>query len=109
MEHPKTNWTTIVVQAIAQILVLGGLAVGYVVTNERWKGGVDENLKNLTQINQQQTAINEQLRTAIEKLNENIQILSRNQERVITLLESHMNIQGQSQSQTTIKQEGVRR
>jgi len=89
-EHPATNWTTIVVQAIAQILVLGGLAVGYVVTNERWKGGIDQQLVNLTAINLTQTAINDRLRTAIEKLNENIQILSRNQERVIALLETHM-------------------
>jgi hypothetical protein len=92
----KINWTSVIVQAIAQALILGGLAVGYIVTNERWKGGVDENLKNLTSINLAQTAINLRLASAIDKLNENVQILGRNQERVITLLETHMSQTGQA-------------
>jgi hypothetical protein len=93
----KINWASVIVQAIAQALILGGLAVGYIVTNERWKGGVDENLKNLTSINLAQTAINLRLASAIDKLNENIQILGRNQERVITLLETHMSQTGLTQ------------
>ena len=92
----KINWTSVVVQAIAQALILGGLAVGYIVTNERWKGGVDENLRNLTAINLAQNQINIRLATAIDKLNDNVQILGRNQERVITLLESHMDQSGQA-------------
>ena len=92
----KINWTSVVVQVIAQALVLGGLGIGYVITNERWKGGVDENLKNLTAINLAQNQINLRLATAIDKLNENVQVLGRNQERVITLLESHMDQSGQA-------------
>jgi hypothetical protein len=104
-EHPKTNWATIIVQGIAQLIVFGALAVGYVVTNERWKGGVDENLRNLTAINEAQNQINLRLATAIDKLNENVQVLGRNQERVIALLESHMTQEGQA----TAKQENLRR
>jgi hypothetical protein len=100
----KINWTSVVVQAIAQALILGGLAVGYIVTNERWKGGVDENLRNLTAINLAQNQINLRLASAIDKLNENVQILGRNQERVITLLESHMDQSGQARRTEPLRQ-----
>jgi hypothetical protein len=94
MESPKIHWQSIILQAIAQIIVLGGLAIGYVISNERWKGGIDANMNNLVIINSQQTQVNQQLRVAIEKLNENISILSRNQERVVALLEIHMTTPG---------------
>lgn len=90
MESPKIHWQSIILQAIAQIIVLGGLAIGYVVSNERWKGGIDANMANLVIINSQQMEINQQLRVAIEKMSENVSILSRNQERVVALLEMHM-------------------
>jgi hypothetical protein len=91
IDSMKINWTVVVVQAIVQVIVLGGLLVGYIVTNERWKGGIDANMTNLTSINTQQSIINTQLRDAVEKLKDNIQILSSNQEKVVTLLEMHMN------------------
>jgi len=90
MESPKIHWQSIILQAIAQIIVLGGLTIGYVISNERWKGGIDANMANLVVINSQQMQINQQLRVAIEKMNENVSILSRNQERVVALLEIHM-------------------
>jgi hypothetical protein len=91
----KINWTMIIVQAVAQIIVLGGLAVGYVTTNEKWKGGVEANIANLAEVNQAQAQINERLRIAIEKLSDSMNLLSQNQERVITLLEYHVGESGQ--------------
>jgi hypothetical protein len=86
----EINWSVVIVQAIAQILVLGSVAIGYVVVTERWKGGVDANLSNLTAVNITQAAINERLAKSIEKLSDSLDILSSNQAKVISLLEYHI-------------------
>ena len=91
----KINWSAIIVQVVAQVIVLGGLLVGYVITNERWKGGIDANIKNLNAANVAQAITNERLRIAIEKLSDSIANQAKLDERVIALLEYHMNESGQ--------------
>ena len=90
IETQKINWTVIIVQGLVQMIALGGLLVGYALTNERWKGGIDVSLNNLRAINVQQSILNERLRIAIEKISDNMTMLSNNQQKVITLLEMHM-------------------
>jgi hypothetical protein len=85
------HWETIIVQGIIQIVLFGGLCISYAMINERWKGAVDADLRNLTAINSNQAIVNNDLRMAISKLSESIQMLSNNQQRVIALLEVHMN------------------
>lgn len=92
------NWTAVIVQAFAQIVVLGGLLVGYVITNERWKGGVDVTINNLVQLNKIQSIINDKLEQSIDQLKENQLVLSQNQMRVATLLELHMGINNDKRS-----------
>jgi hypothetical protein len=86
----EINWTSIMIEAVVQVIILGALMVGYVITNERWKGGVDATIQNLVVANQLQLEVNVKLQTAVEKLSDSVNILTTNQQKVLTLLEYHM-------------------
>ena len=86
----EINWQVIIVQAIVQLIVLGSVAVGYVIVNEKWKGGVDAVLTNLNEVNKAQMVTNQRLADAIAKLSETVNILSLNQQHVVTLMDYHM-------------------
>lgn len=86
----EINWTVVIVQAVVQVIVLGSLLVGYIITNERWKGGIDANMVNFNIVNKTQLETNQRLEVAISKLSDSVGILSNNQAKVLTLLEYHM-------------------
>ena len=87
----EIHWESVIVQGIIQLIIFGGLCVSYALINERWKGSVDADLRNLASTNVVQKETNVDMRLAIAKLSDSIAILSQNQQRVIALLEVHMN------------------
>jgi len=89
-QYSSINWTVVIVQAVVQVIVLGTLLVGYIITNERWKGGIDANILNYNAVNKAQLETNQRLQIAIEKLSDSINILAANQAKVIALVEYHM-------------------
>lgn len=95
---PGINWTTVVVQAVVQVLMVGSLLVGYIITNEHWKGAIDANITNLAEANKAQAITNERLRIATEQLTISVRLISENQQRVIALLEYHMGIKVTNES-----------
>jgi len=85
------HWQTVIVQGVLQLVLFGGMCISYALVNERWKGGVDADIKNLIMADTVQKETNVDIRLAIAKLTDSIGILSQNQQRVIALLEVHMN------------------
>lgn len=85
------DWTMVMVQGLIQLILFGSMVIGYALSNERWKGGIDASIQNFILINATQVETNTRLQLAIEKLSDSINILSSNQQRVIALLEIHMN------------------
>jgi hypothetical protein len=88
-EH-KIDWLTIVLQGVAQIIVVGTFFLSYIVVTARWQGGVDAQLKALTEANVNQAITNERLRLAIEKIGDSMSTIANNQAGIIKLLDYHM-------------------
>jgi len=86
----KINWMTILLQGVAQIIIVGGFLISYIVVTARWQGGVDAQIKALTESNINQTVTNERLRFAIEKIGDSMNVIASNQQSVIKMLDYHM-------------------
>ena len=86
----RIDWIRIIIE----LLVVASLLIGYIISNERWKGGVEEQLKQFELSRerqlQNQKDTNQVVAAAIIKLTDNMTVIAGTQQKVVGLLDQHM-------------------